>query len=534
MDCIGPTKLRFAGYTLDLARIALLHDEGEVPLRPKAFNLLRYMAENPGRLIKKEELIAKVWPGVFVTDDSLVQCVKDVREALGDHAHLIIRTLPRRGYMFAAEVVDGAASDAVAATRYARSGDVHIAYQTFGAGAVDLVFIPGFVSHIESYWEEPRFARWLRRLGRFARVIIFDKRGTGLSDRVSELPGMQERIDDVRAVMDAAGVRRAAIMGVSEGGALAALFAATQPHRCQALVLYGAFARFTSWVPSEEALEELFQYIETEWGSGKSVATFAPSMAENAAFREWWGKFERLGASPAAAIALLRMNKQIDITDILSSIHVPTLVLHRTDDATVEVEAGRSLATRIPGARYLELPGVDHLNFVGDNVDKILDAIETFVAAPGAAPAIDRLLRTILVMSTSGALPDAQQRIVREEVARSRGQTVTSHAGNFVAIFDGPARAVHSALAINAALKRLGVGSSIGLHTGEIELVGDEARGIALEIAVGVRSRAEGGDVVVSRTVKDLVAGSGLSFNDVGAHRLAGLPEPWQLYRAGV
>ena len=285
-------------------------------------------------------------------------------------------------------------------TRYAKSGDVHIAYQVFGEGPVDLVVAPGFVSHIENYWDEPRCARWLTRLASFSRVIIFDKRGTGLSDQVSDLPAMDERMDDMRAVMDAVGIERAAMMGISEGGSLAAMFAAHQQARCEALILYGAFAKFTSWLPTEESLRQLFAYIESDWGSGTSLPMFAPSLADDLPFQQWWGKFERLGATPGAAIAIMRMNSQIDISDILPSIHVPTLVIHRTEDVTVDVEGGRTLAARIPNARLFELPGADHIPWVGDNTEEYLQEIEEFLTGEKSTPIIDRVLATVLFTDT--------------------------------------------------------------------------------------------------------------------------------------
>jgi pimeloyl-ACP methyl ester carboxylesterase len=431
-------------------------------------------------------------------------------------------------------------------TRYAKSGEVHVAYQVFGDGPVDLVLAPGFVSHIENYWDEPAFARWLTRLGSFSRVIMFDKRGTGLSDRVSELPGVDQRMDDVRAVMDAAGVERAVVMGISEGGSLASLFAAHHPARCQALVLYGAFARFTSWFPTEEALEELFQYIDSNWGSGMSLPMFAPSMADDAAFQQWWGKFERLGADPGAAIALMRMNSQIDITDVLPTIHVPTLVVHRTDDVTVNVEGGRTLAERIPNARLFELPGVDHLPFVGDNVEEILQEIEEFLTGEKSAPIMDRVLATVLftdiVDSTARAnslgdqawsdLLNAHDKTVRQQLARFRGNEVKSLGDGFLATFDGPARAIHCARASIDSLHQLGIPVRIGVHTGEVELSDDDVRGIAVHIASRIASTGAADDVVVSRTVKDLVAGSGIALEDFGTHTLKGVPDEWQLFRA--
>ncbi|MFQ5955308.1 MAG: adenylate/guanylate cyclase domain-containing protein [Kiloniellales bacterium] len=430
-------------------------------------------------------------------------------------------------------------------TRYAKSGDVHVAYQVFGEGPVDLVLAPGFVSHIENYWDEPSCARWLNRLASFSRVIMFDKRGTGLSDRVSDLPGMDQRMDDMRAVMDAVGVERAALMGISEGGSLASMFAAHNQARCQALVLYGAFARFTSWIPTEESLEQLFAYMDSDWGSGKSLPMFAPSLADDPTFQQWWGKFERLGANPGAAIALVKMNSQIDITEILPTIHVPTLVIHRTDDVTVNIEGGRTLAERIPNARLFELPGVDHIPWVGENAEEYLQEIEEFLTGEKSAPIIDRVLATVLftdiVDSTvrADALGDqawrdllgAHDKTVRRELERFRGNEMKSLGDGFLATFDGPGRAIHCARAISESLRQLGLPVRIGVHTGEVELVSDDVRGIAVHIASRVAGLAGPGETLVSRTVKDLIAGSNIALEDFGVHSLKGVPEDWQLFR---
>jgi pimeloyl-ACP methyl ester carboxylesterase len=263
-------------------------------------------------------------------------------------------------------------------TRYTKSGDVHVAYQVFGEGPVNLVIAPGFVSNIDHYWNEPEYARWLLHLASFARVVMFDKRGTGMSDQVTELPGLDQRIDDLRAVMDAASMEHAAVLGISEGGSMAALFAATYPERCRALVLYGAFASFKHWDPGGEALQGYLGYIDQAWGSGGSLLVFAQSRANDPAFQRWWGQYERLGANPRAATAPVSMISQIDISNIVPTIRVPTLVIHRTQDALIRVEAGRFLAQCISNACYLELPGTDHLVFVGDNAAEIADAIEEF------------------------------------------------------------------------------------------------------------------------------------------------------------
>ena len=302
---------------------------------------------------------------------------------------------------------------AMRATHYAKSGDVHVAYQVFGSGPIDLVLAPGFVSQIENYWEHPDLARWLLRLGSFARVIMFDKRGTGLSDPVSEVPSLELRMDDVRAVMDAVGTERAAQLGISEGGPLATLFAATYPQRCRGLVLYGSFAR-SSWI-TPEGLEAYLGYVERAWGSGGSLPMWAPSRQNDPALQQWWGRFERLGASPAAAIALVRMIDKIDISDILSSIHVPTLVIHCTGDTLINVEHGRFLAEHIPGARLLELPGDDHLFFVHEQIG---DAIEEFLTGSISAAENHRVLATVLFTDIVGSTARAEA-IGRPTLAQS-------------------------------------------------------------------------------------------------------------------
>ena len=429
-------------------------------------------------------------------------------------------------------------------TRYAKSGDVHIAYQVFGEGSLNLVFIPPFFSNVEGWWDEPDYTRALVRLGSYAKVLIFDKRGTGLSDRVVELPSLEQRIDDLRAVMDAVGMEQAALIGISEGGSMAALFAATYPSRCQALVLIGAYARFSSFMPSEEALAEFFKYTEQGWGSGASVHRFAPSRANDPVFQRWWGRHERSGASPAAAAALMRMNSQIDISDIISTIRVPTLVIHRTGDTNVNVDAGRFLAEHIPGARYVELPGTDHVPFVGDNADEIADAIEEFLTGSRPPVAVDRVLATVLFTDIVGStekavalgdnrwrdLLDSHHATIRRNLTRFRGNEVKSTGDGILATFDGPARGVRCARTIAEEIKPLGINVRAGLHTGECEMMGEDVGGIAVHIGARVAALASADEVLVSSTVKDLVAGSGLRFADRGSHSLKGIPGEWHIY----
>jgi class 3 adenylate cyclase len=349
--------------------------------------------------------------------------------------------------------------------------------------------------------------------------------------------------------MDAAGVERAAIMGVSEGGSLAALFAASHPARCSALILYGSFARFSDWFPTKQKFDGFLNYVETAWGTGNSIAAFAPSKKGDAEFQRWWGRFERLGGSPSAVINLMRMNSGINIENILPSISVPTLVLHRTEDPTVSIQAGRFLGAHIPGARLIELDGPDHVYYVGDNAMQIADLVADFAATPGteaqSTTASRRMLATILftdvVDSTSRAselgdkgwreLLEAHDATIRREVARFRGSEVKSLGDGFLILFDGPARAIHCAQAITEAMAPLSIKVRAGLHTGEVERTESDVLGIAVHLAARIMDTAGASEVVISRTVKDLVAGSGIAFDEAGEHSLKGIEEKWQLFK---
>jgi class 3 adenylate cyclase len=433
-------------------------------------------------------------------------------------------------------------------TRYTRSGEVNIAYQVIGQGPLDLVYVMGWVTNLEAFWQEPSVARFFQRLASFSRLILFDKRGTGLSDRVpiKELPTLEQRMDDVRAVMDAAGSDRAALFGVSEGGPMCALFAATYPQRTAALVLYGSYAKRLRapdypWAPTSEEREHWYQLLEQGWGGVVDIDTMAPNADPR--FREWWARYLRMSASPAAALAFGRMNAEIDIREVLPSIQVPTLILHRTGDLDMDVGGARYMASRIAGAKYLELPGDDHLPFVGDQ-EAILDEIEEFLTGARRQAALDRVLATVLftdmVASTerSAALGDkgwrdlleAHNRVMREELDRFRGHEIDTAGDGFFATFDGPARAIRCACAMRNELARLGIEIRAGLHTGECELVGDKVRGLSVNIGSRVASLASPGEVLVSSTVKDLVAGSGLEFTDRGLHTLRGVPGEWRLF----
>ena len=432
-------------------------------------------------------------------------------------------------------------------TRYAKSGDVHIAYQVIGNGPIDLVFVPGFISHVDHVWEEPRWAGFLERLASFARLICFDKRGTGVSDRISAIPTLEERMDDVREVMDAVGSERAALFGISEGGPMSLLFAATYPERTVALTLFGSYALFPTAVMSSEKLAGFLTQVEESWGTGKLMPNFAPSLADDIAFRSWWARFERLGASPSAVTTLMRMNSEIDIRGVLPAIHVPTLIMHRAGDARVNVAAGRYLAQHIDGARYVELPGKDHLFYAGDS-QRIIDEIEEFLTGSRSHSETERALATLLFTDIVGSteraaslgdrewrhLLETHHTCVRRELARFRGKEIKTLGDGFLATFDGPARGVRCAEAIRNSVRGLGLDVRSGLHTGEIEILPNDVGGIAVHVAARVAQLAGAGEVLTSSVLKDLVAGSGLSFEDRGMHSLKGLTDEIRIFAAGT
>ena len=436
--------------------------------------------------------------------------------------------------------------------RYTRNGEVNIAYQVVGDGPFDLVYVPGWVTNLEYGWESPLVERYYRRLASFSRLILFDKRGTGLSDRVpiAELPTLEQRMDDVRAVMDAVGSEKAAVMGHSEGGNMCVLFAATYPERTIALVTFGIYVkRIPSpdypWAPTPEEREKWLGRIAEEWGGVVDLETLAPSLEHDPGFREWWSTYLRLSASPSAAVALGRMNTQIDVTAILPSVRVPTLVMHRIGDRDIRVEEARYIAEHVPGARLIELPGDDHLPWTPD-MDLALDEVERFLTGSIRSPEPDRVLATVLftdiVDSTARAarLGDRRWRdalesyhgLVRRELGRFRGREIKTTGDGFLATFDGPARAIRCGLAIRDAAHRAGLEVRAGLHTGECETMPDDIGGIAVHIASRVVTEADPGEVLVSRTVKDLVAGSGIAFEDRGTRSLKGLDAEWQLFAA--
>ena len=433
--------------------------------------------------------------------------------------------------------------------RYAKSGGLNIAYQVLGDGPIDLVHVPPFISNLELQWEDPAYARYMRRLASFSRLIMFDKRGTGLSDRV-DVASLDDRMDDVRAVMDAAGSDRAVVFGSSEGGALAILFSVTYPERVSALVLYGAYPRM-SWAPDYpsgvESSEEVLRDFEDQWGQvggGLPLPVLDPGRGDDPGSLEMAARSDRLSASPGAAATILRMILSIDVRDLLPAVRVPTLVVYRTADIA-HAEGSRYLGAHIPDAKTVELPGDTYFPYLGDQ-DAVLGEIEEFVTGVRPPPVHDRVLATVLftdiVGSTQTAAEVGDQRwlelledhemISAREIQRQRGRLIKSTGDGVLATFDGPARAVRCACAIRDGLQTSEIKIRAGVHTGEIELLDDDIGGLAVHIGQRVSSLAASGEVLVSRTVVDLVAGSGITFTDHRVHDLKGVPEPWHIYRA--
>jgi pimeloyl-ACP methyl ester carboxylesterase/DNA-binding winged helix-turn-helix (wHTH) protein len=554
----------FGRFRMDVAERRLLSDTGEVSLTPKAFDTLVALVESSGRLVPRDELLSIVWPETYVGENVLAQNISTLRKALGPDGPTLLETVPKRGYRFLGEVSALGEPELIVRertrtrivvedeiepgtglpeTKYAHSGDVNIAYQVIGDAPLDLVFVMGWISHLDYFWREPSFARFLLRLSTFARLILFDKRGTGLSDRVAnnELPTLEQRMDDVRAVMDAVGSKRAALLGVSEGGPMCSLFAATYPERTSALVMIGTYAKRIydadyPWAPTLAQREKFFDVIRADWGKPVGIEDRAPSMANDPAFREWWATYLRMGASPGAALALTQMNAEIDVRPVLPTIRVPTLVIHRSGDRCLKVEEGRYVASRIPGAKYVELPGADHLPFVGDQ-ESILGEIEEFLTGVRHEPqTTDSVLATVLVLQIDDAADDPASRLTSHasrEIERFRGREIHTLGNRTIAIFDGPARAVRCASTISEYARRLTLPLRAALHTGDVEIRPDalpaRIAGAAVALCLTLAASAALEEVLVSSTVKDLVAGSGIQFDERPPRAFAELGE-WRVY----
>ncbi len=561
-------RFRFDGFELDTDTFELRADGRPVTVEPQVFDVLVHLLTNRDRVVTKEELLDQVWGDRFVSESALSSRIMSARRAVGDDGRrqAVIKTVHGRGFRFVADVElleeATAATDAVDAsttateatpapvsaplllrraprTRYARSRSGSVAYQVVGDGPRDIVFVPGFVSNVELQWEFPPMADFFARLAAFSRLIVFDKRGTGLSEPLpSDLPStLEDRMDDVRAVMDAAGSERATLMGISEGGPMSVLFAATYPERVERLVLVntfaGSFGVGVSWTGED---------VDQWWGTGTVYEFLAPSWAGDRDDRAFMARYERNSATPAAATATITMNEAIDVRPVLGSVSVPTLVVHRRGDEVIPYERGREIAEGIPGARLVALDGSDHLAFVEPTA--LLDEVEAFVTGEGPASTADRTLLTIvfvdIVDSTSTAervgdrawrrLLDRFYALVRTEVRHGRGRVVSNTGDGVLATFDGPARAIRTGLAMVEACAALGLQLRIGIHTGEVERLDGDLVGINVHVGARVAASAAPGEVWTTRTVRDLVAGSGLVFEPRGAHDLKGVSEARELF----
>jgi class 3 adenylate cyclase len=433
--------------------------------------------------------------------------------------------------------------------QYAASGDLDIAYQVLGEGPPDLIWVAGAITHLDVLWDHPGYRRFYEQLASFSRVILFDKRGMGLSERV-RVGTLEERMDDVRAVLDAAGSERAVLAGASEGGPMSMLFAASYPERTQALVLAGAEVKEETtddWPWGEgtrEEHDEAMAGVSDRWGKGLGATLFFPDDPDPEGAKAWWGRLQTASMTPRDAVAFMNMAMEIDVRDVVSAVRVPTLIIHRVDDPICHVENARFLAANIPGARYVELPGNNHVPWTGTDTD-ILDEIREFVTGVREAPQPDRVLATVLFTDIVGStkratelgdrrwreLLEAHHAAVRRELTRFRGRELDTAGDGFLASFDGPARAIRCARASIDAVRGLGLEIRAGVHTGECEIVGEKLAGVAVHIGARVAGRAGAGEVLVSGTVHDLVAGSGLEFDDRGQAELKGVPGEWRLYR---
>jgi pimeloyl-ACP methyl ester carboxylesterase len=542
------SEYRFGPFRLEAAERRLWREDRQVPLQGKLFDLLLILVRNAGRLLEKETILRSVWPDTHVEETNLPHSVSILRKVLGETDDTrYVETVPKHGYRFVATVrevtsdIGGAVAPTprvkpkIPSTRYVRAGDVTVAYQVCGDGPIDVVYVPGWITHLEYGWEQPRVAQLRQGIASFSRLLLFDKRGTGLSDRTHGYPTLDDRMDDVRAVMDAVKSERAVVFGASEGGGMSLLFAATHPDRTTALVLYGTFAKRVwspdyPWAPTPEARQQWYELLERGWGGKTDLDSLAPSLTHDEAFAEWWSTYLRMGASPGAALALARFNTQIDTRDLLPAIQVPTLILHRTGDREVNIEEARYMAARIPRATLVELPGEDHLVYAGD-VDRIVDEIWQFVATVRTGQPVERVLSTIAVLDAGDRDASHISTLVSHHAGLHRAKVVRLSPTQWLVSFDRPSRAIQAALAIVAAARQDGWALRAGIHTGECEIAKGRLEGPPVVAASELAAAAPEGSVLVTRTVTDLVAGSGIRFNARGEMRV-GESGGWAVFEA--
>jgi len=510
---------RFGPHVLDLPQRELRSDDRPVAVQPQVFELLVYLVRNRDRVVSKEELLEALWPDAVVLEGSLQRAISQVRAALGDEQHALIRTYPRHGYRFLVDVAEeGGTQPATAeppgvpAVRYARSGDVHLAYSTVGAGDVDIILVLGWTLPMRALFHLQEMSETVAALARLGRVVLFDKRGTGLSDRVKQLPALDQRMDDLRAVLDAMDSRRAVLIGISEGGPLAILFAAAHPERVQGLVLVGAFARLreapgwpAGW--SDARAERVGKYIRRAWGEGRTLLTLAPSRAADPRFRAWAARGEQEGASPGAALDLFEMNLAVDVRPLLETVHAPTVVLHHTGDAQIDVAQGRYLAERIPGARLIERPGDDHVFAFEDRHELQAAVAQLIASAPGIAA--EGFLGTVLCVDDTSERASLAK-LVASVGARFGAEPLAPDAAG--ACFTRPRAAVACGLALREALATRGRQPRLAIHAGEVVRTPSGVTGVAVEVASRLARRAAAGELWVSHVVADLVPGSGIAF----------------------
>lgn len=571
-------RYRFGEFRIDCDERSLEMGGDPVPLTPKAFDTLAILVRNAGKVLSKERLMTEVWQDAFVEENNLAQNISILRKALGEDGQTkYIETVPKFGYRFVADVTPdapeeevietvrgriylsdagGSVSSAVLhrepgalpqlrpETHYVQNGDVNIAYQVVGNGPIDLVFVMGWISHLEYFWKHHTFASFLEKLASFSRLILFDKRGTGLSDRVpnDKLPTLEQRMEDVHAVMNEVRSEEAILFGVSEGGPMSALFAATYPEMTKALVMFGTYAKRLKepdypWAPTEEQRQAFYEKMMREWGGPVGLEERAPSMANDPEFRAWWAEYLRMGASPGAAVALTKMNAEIDVRHVLPLVRVPTLVMHRKDDKCLLVDEGRYVASMIPGSKLVEFEGIDHLPFVADQ-DEVIEEIRRFIEGLEHGAEYDTVLATVMsiqLLDREGFLKNEQlaertRRFTSRQLAQFKGREVSYGEGRILATFDGPARAIRCAASIAETAKQMGVRVKAGLHTGECDVRDGRYGGLAVELAKLIAGESAEGGVAVSRTVKDLVAGSGLAFEDIGLKKFDGVEGEWRLF----